>query len=168
MHEIEAMDALARGLGCDFRYDPLIQARIDGKGATHPHARRMAVDDVVRLDLIFPKRIESYREFCDKYFGKPRESGLLYQCGAGKRMIHVNPYGEAMGCMMMVRDGFSLREHSLSWVWEEGIAAVIGRKKDFSLPCDDCELINLCDQCPTWSFLENGDETQKLTYLFVR
>lgn len=165
IHEIEAMDNIAKELGCDFRHDPLIQARIDEKGATSHHDCRITVDDVVRLDLMFPKRIEAYREFCEKYIGKTGDSRSLYQCGAGLRMIHINPYGEAMGCMMMVRDGFSLREHSLSWVWEEGIASVISREKDFSMPCDDCELINLCDQCPAWSILENGDEKKELTYM---
>jgi len=164
-HEIAAMDRLAQDLGCSFHFDTMVQKRIDEKGFPSPEDCRLSAKDVVRLDLSFPRRLAAYREFCEHNIRKPRAAGSLYRCGAGRRMLHVNPYGEAMGCMMMVRDGFSLREHSLSWVWEEGIVSVIDRQKSFSQPCDDCELKNLCGQCTAWSILETGDEKKELTYL---
>lgn len=164
-HEIADMERLSRELGCEFHFDTMIQKRIDEHGHPPPEESRISAEDVVRLDLSFPKRLDAYREFCERFIGKSSDTRSLYKCSAGKRMIHINPYGEAMGCMMMVKDGFSLREHGLAWAWEVGIAAAVGREKDFPLPCDDCELVNLCGQCPAWSILEHGDERKELTYL---
>jgi radical SAM protein with 4Fe4S-binding SPASM domain len=164
-HEIEAMDKIAQGFGCEFRFDPLIQKRIDNNKCSEPERYRILLEDVISLDMMFPKRIEAYRKLCENFTGTTRNNDLLYQCGAGKGNMHINPYGIAMGCMMMIGNGFSVREHSLRWIWEEGIASVINQKKDFSIPCDNCSLINLCGQCAAWSILEYGDTKRELTYL---
>ena len=164
-HEIEAMERMAQGLGCEFRFDPILQKRIDNNSFSEPEKYRISPEDVVKLDRMFPKRMEEYRDFCDKFIFKPSDTGNLYQCGAGTNSIQINPYGDVMGCSMMVRDGISIREHGLRWTWEKGIPSVINRKKDFRLPCDDCHLVNLCGQCTPWSILENGDITKEVTYL---
>jgi radical SAM protein with 4Fe4S-binding SPASM domain len=164
-HEIEAMDRMAKEFGCEFRFDSIIQKRIDNSTYSTPEQYRISPEEVVKLDMMFPERMESYREFCKEFIGKPQDNKLLYQCGAGRGSIHINPYGMAMGCMMMIKDGFSIREFGLKWIWEEGIASVINQKKDFTLPCDDCDLINLCGQCPAWSILEYGNPTKELAYL---
>ncbi len=164
-HEIEAMERIAQELGCEFRFDPMIQKRIDNHDYSEPEKYRLMPEDVVRLDKMFPIRMEAYREFCDKFIGKPQNTDSLYQCGAGRGSIHINPYGTAMGCMMMIKNGFSIKEYGLKWIWEEGIASVINQKKDFPMPCDECHLINLCGQCPAWSILEFDDVRKELTFL---
>lgn len=164
-HEIEAMDKMSQDLGCEFRFDPMIQKRIDDNKSCKPEKYRISPEDVVRLDMMFPKRMEAHREFCKKFIGKPQNTESLYQCGAGKGSLNINPYGIVMGCMMMTMEGFSLKEQGLKWIWEQGILSIISQKKDFPLPCDDCSLINLCGQCPAWSILEYGDVRKELTYL---
>ncbi len=164
-HEIEAMDGMARELGCEFRFDPALNKRIDDNNFSDPVRYRIHPEDAVRLDRAFPKRMEEWEHFCDKFMGEAVKDDRLYRCGAGLRMIHSDPYGMIKGCMMMKRDGFSVREHDLKWIWTKGILSVIARKKDFSLPCDDCHLVNLCGQCPAWSVLESGDVKKDVTYL---
>ncbi|MDA8077444.1 MAG: radical SAM protein [Nitrospiraceae bacterium] len=164
-HEVGEMDRMARAWGCEFRFDPVIQKRIDGKAYSSPEQYRISPEDAVRLDLAFPKRIEAYRLFCEKFVETPPASDRLYRCGAGVSSLHVNPYGMTAGCSMMVKDAFSLREKGMRWIWEEGIRSVISRKKTFALPCDDCRLVNLCGQCPPWSMLENGSPDKEVAYL---
>jgi radical SAM protein with 4Fe4S-binding SPASM domain len=165
-HEICAMDRMARELGCEYRFDPMLNMRIDNNNFSDPLKCRISPENVVRLDKAFPKRMAEWRQFCDKFTGKqPIKDDRLYKCGAGLGMIHSDPYGMMKGCMMMKWDGFSVREHDLKWIWDKGILSVIARKKDFSLPCDDCHLMNLCGQCPAWSALESGNIKKKVTYL---
>lgn len=164
-HEIEAMDRMALDLGCEFRFDPILNKRIDAYNFSDPVKYRISPEDVVRLDKAYPKRMEEWMRFCDKFVGEPVRDDRIFKCGAGLGMIHIDPYGNAKGCMMMARDGFSIKEHGLKWIWEKGILSVITRKKYFSLPCDDCHLANLCGQCPSWSILENGNIKKEVIYL---
>jgi radical SAM protein with 4Fe4S-binding SPASM domain len=164
-HEIEAMDGMARVLGCEFRFDPMLNKRIDDNHFSDPVTYRISPEDVVRLDKAFPKRMEEWRQFCDKFVGETVRDDRLYKCGAGLGMMHINPYGIAKGCMMMAKDGFSLREHDLKWIWDTGIFSNVTAKKNFSLQCDDCHLVNLCGQCAAWSILESGDERREVDYL---
>ena len=165
LREIEAMDRMARELGCEFRFDPILNKRIDDNEFSDPVKYRISPEDVVRLDKMFPKRMEEWKQFCDKFVGEPAKDDRLYKCGAGIGMIHSDPYGTAKGCMMMKKDVFSVRTHDLKWIWDKGIFSDITRKKDFSLPCDDCHLANLCGQCAAWSVLESGDIKKEVAYL---
>ncbi len=164
-HELEAMDRMATEWGCQFRFDPVLQKRIDGNAYSSPEHYRISPGEAVSLDKMFPKRMEEYRKFCDRFVTKHSGSRRLYQCGAGVGSVHINPYGVTTGCSMMLQDGFSVREYSLDWIWDEGIRSVIERGKDFSLPCDDCRLVNLCGQCAAWSLLENGTAEKEVEYL---
>lgn len=164
-HEMEAMDKMAQELGCEFRFDPLIHKRIDNRKFSQPERYRISPEDVVRLDRMFPRRMEEYKKFCDRFIAQPLKSKKLYGCGAGVNSVQISPYGMVSGCSMMIRDSFSLKEQSFRWIWEEGIPSIINKKKDFILPCDDCRLINLCGQCPPWSILENGDVKKEVAFL---
>ncbi len=164
-HEIDGMDKMAQQLGCEFRFDPIVQKRVDNSRRSEPENLRVSPEDVVRLDRMFPKRMEEYRKFCERSIAQPSKSEKLYQCGTGINSIQISPYGMVGGCSMMVRDGFSLRARTLRWIWEDGIPSIINKKKDFTLPCDDCRLIDLCGQCPQWSILENGDVKKEVAYL---
>ena len=164
-HEIEAMDVMARKLGCEFRFDATIQKRIDNNMFSAPGKYRISPVEVVNLDRMFPKRMEEWQRFCDKFVKGAVTSDRLYQCGAGLGTIHIDPYGMAKGCMMMAKDGFSIRKHDVKWIWDKGILSVINQKKDFSMPCDECHLLNLCGQCASWSIVENDDIKKEVTYL---
>ncbi len=164
-HEVEAMDRRAAEWGCEFRFDPVIQKRIDGRVHSTPERYRISPEDAVRLDRTFPKRMQEYERFCAKFVGPPAVSERLYRCGTGVSSLHINPYGMISGCSMMVREAFSVRQKGLRWIWEEGIRSVISGKKTFSLPCDTCRLVNLCGQCPAWSVLENSSYDRESGYL---
>jgi len=164
-HEIETMDKMAQQWGCEFRFDPIITKRLENSYFSNPEQYRLSPEDVVQLDKTFPKRMEAWQKFCDKFIGYTPSDDRLYKCGAGITMIHINPYGFAKGCMMMAKDGFSIRTHNLRWIWEEGILSSISRKKEFILPCDTCNLFNLCGQCAAWSIVEHGDIAKKVDYL---
>jgi radical SAM protein with 4Fe4S-binding SPASM domain len=164
-HEISDMDRVAREWGCQFRFDAIIQRRIDKEMFSDPEKYRIPADEVVRLDRMFPQRIEEWREFCHRFANGPHSDVDLYNCGAGESSMHINPYGRVAGCLMMIRDGFSVRDHKLGWIWNEGILKVVRQKKNFQLACDDCQLAGLCGECASWRIVEHGDIKKEVTYL---
>lgn len=164
-HEIADMDRMARKWDCRFRFDYTIQRRIDRNMFSEPERYRIPPAGVVKLDRMFPERMEDWRKFCDRFGDRPRGDDRLYVCGAGKGSMHINPYGLVMGCMMMIRDGFSVREHRLGWIWEEGIPRVVRQKKNFRLACDECLVGGLCDECVAWRIVEHGDMRKEVAYL---
>jgi MoaA/NifB/PqqE/SkfB family radical SAM enzyme len=70
----------AEGLGVEFRFDPELNPRLDGSKT--PCAFRLSPEEVLKLEHCDEKRVEGWRELCEKLIGPP-ESDNLYICGAG-------------------------------------------------------------------------------------
>ncbi len=162
VNEIPLMKRYADGLGLKFRFDPMINARIDmDKG---PLATRLDTEDVLRLDLEDEKRLKEWKEFCDKYIGHP-DSDRLYTCGAGVNSFHIDPYGNLAICIMARKDTYDLKLGR----FKEGWYNFIGRLRDRTISSDNrcrrCELMSLCGQCPGWAQIEHGDDESPVDYL---
>jgi len=162
VHEIPLMKSYAEGLGIEFRFDSLINARIDmDKG---PLSTRLSVKDVIRLDIEDEKRLKEWKEFCDKYIGHI-DSDRLYTCGAGLNSFHIDPYGNIAICIMSRKDTYNIRDGR----FREGWYNFIGRLRETPLSSDNkcrmCELISLCGQCPGWAHLEHGNDESPVDYL---
>ena len=164
-HEIRRMDSIARAMGCEFRFDPILNKRIDDRNFSDPVKYRIPADDVVRLDMEFPERMKEHKEFCERMVGEPAKSDKLITCGAGKASMHILPDGTALPCSMLISGGESIREKSLREIWEVDFRTLLDQKKDFRIKCDYCSLQNLCGQCMAWSRLEHGGSDKVVQYL---
>ncbi len=164
-HEIAQMDSIARRLGCHFRFDPLVHKRIDSHNLSTPERYRIPPEDVVLLDMEFPQRLQEFEEFCHRYLGMPSEPRKLLTCGAGRSTIHIMPDGRVLPCSMLLNFAESARERPLQEIWNVRIKEVLEMEKTFSLECDSCRLLNICGQCPGWSFIEYGRMDRKVEYL---
>ncbi|NOY64971.1 MAG: radical SAM protein [Nitrospirae bacterium] len=166
MHEIGMLERIAEELGCHFRFDPLVHSRIDNRKHSRPELYRISPEDVVRLDLAFPRRMQEYEQYCKKMVGKSMShTDRLITCGAGRSSIHIMPDGRVLPCSMLINAAVSLREKSLREIWQVDMENILNRKRNFSLLCDSCSLINLCEQCPGWSFVEYHRLDRKVQYL---
>ena len=65
-HEIEAMEAYARGLGLVFRFDSSLNPRVDC-GANRNSELQLDPERALELDLGSPERMEGFREFCERF-----------------------------------------------------------------------------------------------------
>jgi len=160
--EIFQMKEYAEELGVKFRFDPILNPRIDGSKT--PCNFRLSPEDVIKLDLADEKRVKEYREFCEK-FVKPFRSDNLYVCGAGISTFHIDPYGKMSPCEMSRFQGYDLRSGSFQEGWYEFIPKFLDLKPTGDYPCGRCELISLCGQCPGWAWLENSDPEAPVEYL---
>ncbi len=162
-HEIRDMKKYAESLNVDFRFDPLLNFRLDRKRT--PEKLRISPEEVVELDLSDEERVKGWREFCEKYLNQPSNSAYLYQCGAGISSFHIDAYGSLSVCLMSRVPGYDLHSGNFKKGWNEFIPAVLSQKWTYESPCKTCGLISLCGQCPGWAYMEHGEQQKPVDYL---
>jgi radical SAM protein with 4Fe4S-binding SPASM domain len=160
--DMEGMRALATAYGLQFRWDPLVNCRVDG--ASGPKALRLRADQIVALDQQDPKRVAEFR----KEFAKEELAGSspdVFNCNAYRHGFHIDPYGNLLPCMMVRWPSYSLRESSFRQGWYEAFPAMRNRRRAKSLPCDTCRLAAACEYCVGWAQVETGDPQGKVPFL---
>ena len=166
LHELPAMRAFAANLGVEFKFDAMINPRLDG--SSRPLATRLTPLEVVQLDRDDPKRLGEWDRFCEYFHKDPGTTGPelpLYRCGGGINSFSIDPYGKMALCGFSQRESFDLRTGSFRTGWEHFLRTVIQRRKSRATICDSCVLDALCDMCPAWGELENGDPEEPVDFL---
>src|ERR1051326_1142698 len=164
-HEILAMRKFSRDLGVEFKFDPMINPRIDCSSS--PLAVRLSPADIVALDFEDPRRVEDLQRL-GKHYPAPKlpegEKPKLYQCGAGLNSFAIDPYGQLTMCILSHQEKFDLRTGSFrdGWSYLRGI-----RERPASMPtkCSSCDLRSMCGMCPAEGELENGDPEKPVDFL---
>jgi radical SAM protein with 4Fe4S-binding SPASM domain len=162
-HEVWDMKAYAQGLGLDYRFDPVLNIRVDGDRG--PAALRIPPHQVLALDLADAGRVNEWCEFCAKFWGSPPQPEYLYQCSAGLNTCHVDAYGRLSACMMSRADSYDLRRGTFREGWREFMPRLRTQGWSGEARCRDCELFLLCGQCPAWAEMESGDREAPVDYL---
>jgi len=162
-HEIWAMKEYAEELGVGFRFDPLLNAELDG--SRDLMGLRLAPEEVLELDLADAERADVLREFCGRALGPPSSPEYVYVCGAGMRTFHVDPYGMLSICIISRSRSYDLCRGSFREGWQEFIPRVRHQRSGEDYECNQCELISLCGQCPGWAQLEHGDQETRVDFL---
>lgn len=162
-HEIWDMKKYTENLELDFRFDPVLNMRLDA--GRQPADFRISPEEVVALDLADEKRIKEWIEFCDKFCGTPKNSNYLYQCSAGRGTFHIDPCGKLSACMMARYPSFDLQEDSFRRGWQEFLPNVLSQEWSQEPLCKHCELISLCGQCPGWAQIEHTNQEKPVEYL---
>lgn len=162
-HELEQMREYTEGLGLTFRYDPLVNPRIDG--SHKPSEVAITPEEVVQLDVNDKKRFDSWMEMLEKYLGPPSDPTALFGCGAGRSSFNIDPYGKMSVCVLVRQPEHDLRTQPFKTGWYEAFPEVLATKRTKESPCAKCELAALCGQCPGWAELEHGDPELPVDYL---
>lgn len=162
-HEIGDMGKFAKGLGLKFRFDPVVNMRIDGD--RNPGEFRIPPEEVVALDLADEKRMKEWRKFAALSAELSPHPEVLYQCGAGISTFHIDPYGQLSACILSRVPSCDLRHMEFTRGWESLRRNITRQKWSRETPCRRCELSLLCDQCPGWAQLENNDAESPVDYL---
>ena len=153
-------------LGLEFRYDAMINPRIDPSPT--PLAVRLKPEEVVDLELRDPKRMVEWGKFCAQFNGLPRSPehfDELYQCGGGINSFAVDPYGAMSICVLSHKDGYELRTGSFQDGWEHFLAEVRQKKSRKQTKCLSCEVKAMCGMCPANGELENQDPEEPIDFM---
>ena len=164
-HEVAEMwDFSKQELGLDFKFDSLINARLDCSQA--PLALRLSPQEVVELDVHFPQMMAEYRRVLERDLNASPvpDCGKVYACGGGMQSFSIDAYGQMSICGLSARQTYSVRSGSVRDGWDF-LAEVrkTSRKKDSK--CVRCRLQSLCGMCPANGELENGDAESPVEFL---
>ncbi len=160
-HELADMRGYARELGVEFRFDPVINPRIDGAKA--PCDLRITPGEVVAFELSDERRVAAWRDFLGSV--DRQRPDYLFTCGGGRCSFQIDPYGELQLCALLRRPSFNLREGSFRQGWQELFPALHAKQLDQNNKCWRCEYFPVCDQCPGWAYVEEGDQASPVSYL---
>lgn len=158
-HEVAAMDAYARGLGLPFKFDSLLNPRVDC-GANRNGELQLRAEQALALELTNRERMRELREFCERFVrheGEVVEQEYVYNCGAGHMSFTVDPYGQLQMCQLSRGSAFDLRADSFARGWNEHFPELRARKWQTRSICRACNLVSLCGSCAGAAELETGD-----------
>ncbi len=163
-HEIQAMKRFAEELGCEFKFDPMINPRIDCSAS--PLAVRLTPEDIVGLDLDEPKRVTEWRRMAlDFAVVHPEgETPKVYDCGGGMNSFAIDPYGELTICVLSHQDTYNVR-NGVRDGWENFIGKVRNKRITRVTKCTNCQLKSLCGSCAATAELEMGDPEAPVDFL---
>jgi radical SAM protein with 4Fe4S-binding SPASM domain len=165
VHELWEMKSFAEEeLGLEFRFDAMINPRVDG--SLSPIRLRLSPEEVVQLDLVDSERRTEWHRFC-AHFTKPhpRDHRFLYQCGGALHSFALSPEGTLMPCVLSRRSGYDLRGGSFREGWQHFLGRLREEKVGRETPCSACEIKDMCGMCAANGELENGDAEEPVDFL---
>jgi radical SAM protein with 4Fe4S-binding SPASM domain len=160
-HEFAAIEALAADYGARFRFDPLINARLDGDRG--PLSLRVAPAEAIGLEFASPKRRQAWLDYGARA-ADFLPSDRLVQCGAGQTAFHVDAFGNLKPCLMLPWLSYSLHSGTFADGWA-ALAPIRDAKVNAGNRCAACPQRFYCGYCPGLLALENGDPEIPADYL---
>jgi radical SAM protein with 4Fe4S-binding SPASM domain len=166
-HEIWDMKRFVeQDLGCEFRFDGMLNARIDCK--QEPLAVRLSPAEIVELDILDPKRMKEWERFCRQFNGPAHSQNgddEIYYCGAGINAFAVDPQGRMRICLLAYDDPYDLRAGSFREGWQDHLQRVRHLKITRTTRCRSCAIQAMCGMCPANGVLENRDPEMPVDFL---
>jgi radical SAM protein with 4Fe4S-binding SPASM domain len=165
-HELEAMYEYAAGLGIEFRHDAMLRPTFHGMDIS---GLRLPPEEVASLDALRSDAADlfttAYELAVDGTETNPLfDPGRRYNCGAGFRAFHIDPYGQLSACHMVRSPSYDLISGSFSEGWESFLGEFRAQQVDKDFACIHCELVGICQRCSAFSKLENGDPDTVVEY----
>jgi radical SAM protein with 4Fe4S-binding SPASM domain len=163
-HEVLEMKRFAEEeLGVEFKYDSLINARIDCSDS--PLAVRLKAEEVVELDLADAERVNEWHKLAADLQNPVMWNDDVYHCGGGLSSFAVDPLGRMSICVLSRSEVYDLRRGSVVEGWEKFLSSVRFKKITRPTKCRTCQLRASCGMCPANGELENGDAESPVAFL---
>lgn len=163
MHEVWDLKKLAAELGVEFRFDPVINPRLDRDKS--PLDFRISPEEVLALELKDAERMNGLKKFVQRFEGPPSAPDDLYFCQAGLTGFHIDSQGRLSPCLMSRHPSYDLRTGTFREGWASFLPTVVRKKRERVSPCQRCHLHAICDYCPGWAELEGDDPELPVDHL---
>jgi radical SAM protein with 4Fe4S-binding SPASM domain len=167
VHEVYEMKRMAEELGVEFKFDPLLNPRIDCSQS--PLAVRLSPEQVVALEFRDSTRKEEYRRLASEDLAAParefQPGDQRYSCGGGVNGCAVDPNGTMTICVISHQQGYNIRDGSFREGWDGPLREIRTQLRTRPTICDGCRIQSLCSMCPANGELENGDPESPVDFL---
>jgi radical SAM protein with 4Fe4S-binding SPASM domain len=166
--EVFAMRDFAESLGVEFKFDSMINPRIDCSQS--PLEVRLTPEEVVELDLQDPRRMPEWESMNNRYrrvvasHAASSFANTVYSCGGGVSGFAISPYGEMSICVLSQVDRYDLRRGSFRDGWEQFLRKVRFQERTLPVKCTSCEIRAMCTNCAAVSELENGHKEKPVDF----
>ncbi|MEM7411659.1 MAG: radical SAM protein [Myxococcota bacterium] len=161
-HEIPGLQAFAKDLGIEFRYDPAILATM--RGEKHPHALRLSPEQIVALEQGDAEKDRAWSQYLGEQRENPPEGQKLFTCGAGKNSLHVDPTGNVQVCLMVKNFRHSLRERPLREIYEQEFPKIRAIEREPDAKCSSCASRSTCHNCPGVALWETQNQQSHVEF----
>lgn len=161
-HELRQIEQMAAGFKAPFRMDASIFPRLNGD--REPLKYRVPAGEAVEMELSDGDRFRGWLEYAEKAI-KAVKSDKLYWCGAGECCFHVDSRGILKPCLMSESVRYRLSEGSFSDAWKNAMVLIGEKKASAGFACNKCGARPVCNTCPAFFALENGNEETYSKYL---
>ena len=151
-HEFSAMKAWAESLNRPFRFDAVVNTRLDG--GRHPFAERLPAGEVARWQHEASGEKSRPSEWRQKVEGREADP-RLFRCGAGRMTFHLDPRGCMHPCLMWRNDPYDLLEGSITG-WHKHLEGILSRQAPAESRCSTCKDRLICASCAATSAQETG------------
>lgn len=166
-HEVWAMRQIAEERGVEFRFDAMMNPRIDCSQS--PLAVRLTPEQCVAFDVADPDRVAEWQKFasqCERPARSAEPGDKLYYCGGGVDSFAINPYGEMSICVLSQKDRYDVRRGSFRDGWHMFLRRIRETRMATRVTkCTACELKSMCGMCPANAELEAGDAETPVDFL---
>lgn len=161
-HDIALMKQFAKCLNVYYRFDFLINPRIDG--GKEPCKVRIKPEEAVNIEMADE---EVRRETTDSFLELQRlqKSDLLFSCSAGQDSFHIDSLGNLHICNMVRFISYNLRNSSFKQGWNLFSEILLSYKRKTDNKCSVCRFSYFCHNCPGWAMMECGNEEALVEYL---
>jgi radical SAM protein with 4Fe4S-binding SPASM domain len=160
--EFSEIEALARSLGLQFRFDSGITGRMDGD--VTPLDVRVPAKEIAALEFSDSDRIQGWKEWVERKNGTPRPE-RLYNCGAGVTAFHIDASGWLRPCPSNETLGWDMAQDGFLAAWRKMSEAIAGLRAPDGLECNRCPDRDLCTWCPAFAQLEGQSEVGPVRFL---
>lgn len=152
-HEFEQVREWAGARGAPFRYDAVVNPRLDGDMS--PAKERLPAADVARLHGTGEKERDEWIRLRAMVRDSPHD-GRLFRCGAGVRTVHIDPRGQMHPCMMWRWAPFDILRGLPDGGWQAHVRSLRHGRMPADSACVGCADSLNCGHCAATSRLETG------------
>ena len=158
-HEFHDIKAWAEGLGVPFRYDAMVNPKLDGDKS--PTLERIDPEAVVALEGVDDEKRAFYAKMQALASAAP-PSTKTFRCGAGIRTFHIDPRGQLHPCMMWRTTPYDFKQDIEGWTDHLDLVRSLAAPVDSG--CNACRHRTGCNNCAATSQLEHGKPGRPIPY----
>jgi len=155
VEDLEKMRAVAGRLGLHFRFDGVLNSRLDGRQIDSDLP--LDPEKLVRLELASDGVAEAWSERVEHQLQTAPSRVTMLDCGAAQNSFHIDWTGRLMPCVMVREPAVDLTNEAFTDGWEGALAEIGEQPWSDQAECRGCSLAAFCNTCAGFGALDSGD-----------